>query len=717
LVVSFPHNRGIVACLALVWALSLAVSGVSEARTGGSNLRLVRAEGGIEISEGLQVQTVGGEVPNPLRVRVLGPEDVPVAGIPVRFSIAATPPEAEGAAIDRRLVETDAGGYAQTRLFLGSKPGEYIVTASAAAAAPGKDLVVFQAVGRRSDWVLLLVVGLAGGLGMFLFGIKLLSEGMKKTAAARLRTILGGLTRKPVIGLLAGALITVMFQSSSATTVMLVSFVQARLMAFAQTLGIILGAGIGTTVTTQLIAFNLSDYSLLVLAVGVALMMIPRRASLRSAGEAIFGFGLLFFGMQVMSDSMKPLRTYQPFVSLLVTLENPFLGLLVGTLFTGLIQSSAAFIGILIVLASQGLLTLEAGIPLMFGANIGTCITAGLAGLGTSREAKRVAVAHVLFKVLGVLLFIWWIPTFAEFVRWISPDGVAGVEGTRHLARVVPRQLANAHTVFNVVLAFALLPFTGRVGRLITAMLPPVPESKEPPFPTRYLDDALVSTPALALNLAKAEVLRMGEIVETMLAEVLLPFTERARGALADLERHEEEVDFLENRLLDYLTEISRQDIPEQQTGEVFQMMYTVTELEQIADVISKTLHPRAARWLEKDVRFSTEGESELRDFHLRTSKQLHRAIEVFRDVNLEGAKRMKQKYKKYRAMEEQLLLTHFERIREDVPETIATREVHQDLMEQFRVITGHATNIARILIDWTVPPGEKGTSEDETGS
>ncbi|RMG34238.1 MAG: Na/Pi cotransporter family protein, partial [Methanobacteriota archaeon] len=262
-----------------------------------------------------------------------------------------------------------------------------------------------------------------GGLGLFLYGMHLLSDGLKKRSGERMRRLLSALTQNRVVAVGVGAFVTMIVQSSSATTVMLVSLVQAGLMQYKQTLGIILGADIGTTITVQLIAFKLSDFSLLMIGVGFGMMILSKRQALQQFGEALMGFGMLFFGMHIMSQAMYPFRSYPPFLNLLITLENPLFGILFGTLITSLIQSSAAFIGILIALSTQGLLTLEAAIPLLFGANIGTCITAFLASLNTRKEARKVAYTHILFKVFGVLLFVGWIPQFAEFVRWISPDG------------------------------------------------------------------------------------------------------------------------------------------------------------------------------------------------------------------------------------------------------------------------------------------------------
>ncbi|MEA3287467.1 MAG: Na/Pi cotransporter family protein, partial [Candidatus Marinimicrobia bacterium] len=355
-----------------------------------------------------------------------------------------------------------------------------------------------------------LTMTLFGGLAFFLYGMEKMSSGMKKAAGDSMRSILSALTNNRYMGLLVGAFVTMVIQSSSATTVMLVSFVQAGLMTFVQSLGVILGADIGTTITAQLVAFKLTDYALLMIAVGFGLMMFGRNDNQKNIGESILGFGILFYGMKLMSEAMKPLRTFEPFITMLSHLENPLLGLLVGTIFTALIQSSSAFTGIIIVLAQQGLLSLDAGIPLIMGANIGTCVTAGLASIGASREAKRVAVAHVLFKLTGVLLFIFWIPWLADIIRSISPTSDA--VGIAKLGSEVPRQIANAHTIFNVGLALAFIPFTSFFSKIIMKIYPDVEDEKDLTIATWHLDDSAIETPALALDLARAEINRMAKI-------------------------------------------------------------------------------------------------------------------------------------------------------------------------------------------------------------
>ena len=298
---------------------------------------------------------------------------------------------------------------------------------------------------KEISWFLM-VTSLFGGLGMFLYGMEMMSDGMKMTAGNKMRSILEKLTSNRFLAVGVGAFVTMVIQSSSATTVMLVSFVNSGLLSFVQGLGVILGSNIGSTVTAQIVAFKVTDYALALIAIGALMSLFSKKESTKNIGFVILGFGLLFYGMKVMSDTMKPLRSNPTFNSILTSFENPFMGILAGAVFTALVQSSSATTGIVITLASGGSITLEAGIPLIFGANVGTCVTAILSGLNASREAKRVAIAHVTFNILGVALFCFWIPTYAEWMAQTADN--------------IPRQIANAHTFFNIIATVVFIPFT-----------------------------------------------------------------------------------------------------------------------------------------------------------------------------------------------------------------------------------------------------------------
>ncbi|MFQ6677160.1 MAG: Na/Pi cotransporter family protein [Fidelibacterota bacterium] len=557
---------------------------------------------------------------------------------------------------------------------------------------------------KAMSWTNIFIT-LIGGLSLFLYGMGKMSEGMKKSAGDRLSNILSALTNNRIVGMTVGAFVTMVIQSSSATTVMLVSFVQAQLMTFVQSLGVILGADIGTTITAQLIAFKVTDYALLMVAVGFALTLFSKKDSSKYIGEVVMGFGILFFGMKLMSDAMTPLRTHLPFIELLKGLENPLLGLLLGTIFTALIQSSGAFAGIIIVLAQQGLLTLEAGIPLIFGANIGTCITAGLASIGTTREAKRVAMAHVLFKIGGVFLFIFWIPAFADLIRSISPayDGI----GIHKLAAETPRQIANAHTIFNVSLAIIFLPFTSYFAKIFVKILPEKEEKKDAQIVTWHLDDKAISTPALAIDLARNETFRMIKIFGRMLEAIIDPFksNETLRDkkypqfSLVDgIKFREHKLDFLDERIVIYLRKIGRQELSDHQIKEVYGLMFIVNDIESVGDIIEKNMIPLIAKKSILKTDFSEEGKNELDIFHTKVCKQVSRFKEAFSTFDPVKALNIMAKDEKYSDLESEYRLRHLKRLQDEREESIETHEIHMELMDLLKQINVYIANIAKTI-------------------
>jgi phosphate:Na+ symporter len=560
-----------------------------------------------------------------------------------------------------------------------------------------------------------LIFGLFGGLALFLYGMEQMSNGLKKTAGDRLRSILSTLTNNRLMGLTVGAFVTMMIQSSSATTVMLVSFVQAQLMTFVQSLGVILGADIGTTITAQLIASNLTDYALLMIAIGFGIRMFSKNDNSKHIGEIILGFGILFFGMKLMSDAMFPLRTYVPFIDLLKGLENPLLGLLIGAVFTALIQSSGAFAGIIIVLAQQGLLTLDAGIPLILGSNLGTCVTAGLASIGSTREAKRVALAHTLFKVGGILLFILWIPTFADIIRSISPTSDA--VGLDKLASETPRQIANAHTLFNVSLAFVFLPFTVLFSKLILIILPRRKVEIGVVPVVWHLEDSAISTPALAIGLAQTEISRMAKISKRMLNAIIIPFitNEEKRDDIypqltlrEGIDMREEKIDFLEEKVTEYLFRITREELSKSQASEVYAMMAIVKDMESIGDVVHRNLMPLIDKKnvLKKD--FSSKGKKEIIDYHISVMKQVSRLENALTEMDFEKANKILTKEAKYQNIEFEYRMAHIKRVQKEKTKSILTHEIHMDLMDMLKQIHMYLKNIAKEITDIKQMPIEK---------
>lgn len=578
-------------------------------------------------------------------------------------------------------------------------------------------LYAAESVTQSISWFFL-CVSMFGGLALFLYGMEKMSTGLKRTAGNRMRSILAALTKNRFIAMFVGAFITMVIQSSSATTVMLVSFVQAGLMTFVQSMGVILGADIGTTITAQLIAFKLTDYALLMIAIGFSLHMFGKKSTTKNIGDVILGFGILFFGMKLMSDAMQPLRTYTVFIDIMREMENPFLGILIGALFTALVQSSSATTGVVIVLAQQGLLTLDAGIPLVFGANIGTCVTAGLATIGTSREAKRVALAHVIFKLAGVLLFVFWIPWFAEFIRMIAERFDSGTA----------RQIANAHTIFNVALALIFLPFTEQFSRLVCKILPIEEKPKDVIMTTKYLDEESISTPAIALDLARAEVARMAKLVWRMLASIIIPFMSDEKliekevsdpeekdfllreiprvdawrtdlTLLQGIDMREDKIDFIEEKIREYLFKITARGVAPEQANEAFGMISIASDIESVADLIHRNMVPLIAKKKDLMIDFSEEGKEEILIYHQKVCRRIELLIESFMEMDLNAAREIMSSERTYLDLEEQYRARHLERIRQEQVASAKTHEIHMELMDLLKQIVVYSSNIAKTFL------------------
>jgi phosphate:Na+ symporter len=630
----------------------------------------------------------GDPLVSPLEVLIRDSTGFPVPGIQVSFRIIAEPEAGDDALLSHQLVHTDSTGLAKTVLTLGTKPGSYRVSARIAEGFPDNE-VILSAKASRKNWVWILVISLLGGLGLFLFGMNTMSEGMQQSAGERLRSVLENVTRNRIVGAGIGTFVTTIIQSSSATSVMLVSFVNAGLLQFRQTIPVLLGAAIGTTITAQLIAFKITEYSLLLVAIGFFIQTFSKKEKFISVGYALFGFGILFFGLEIMSDAMAPLRDYAPFIDLLLRLESPFVGILVGAAFTALIQSSSAFVGIMIVLASQGLLSLDACIPLLLGSNLGTPVTAILASLKSNTEAKKVAIAFLLVKLISVLIFAGWTSQLGKLLLQFTPEAP------------LPRLIANAHTLINGVLMLVVLPFTPQVARFTDWIVGKQKVSDKKAFRTLYLDQGMTSTPSLALNLAKQEILRLGMIVRTMFSEIHIPFLEKDPSCLGEIYIHEQEVNFLRDSIKSYFMKINRESMNSRQVSESFQLLYSLNEFEKIADIISGSLATRAERWSLKDYDFSKQGKEELRHFHEKIEKQLKRSLLVFEEANLQTAAKMKAKHKEYRLLSRELEKQHYDRIMEGMTESIESSKTHLEILALYSSIDSHATNIARSALDW----------------
>jgi phosphate:Na+ symporter len=542
---------------------------------------------------------------------------------------------------------------------------------------------------------ILIIIGLFGGLGMFLYGMEMMSDGMKMTAGNSMRAILKKLTSNRFIAVFVGAFITMIIQSSSATTVMLVSFVNSGLLNFVQALGVILGSNIGSTVTAQIVAFKVTDYALLLIAVGSIMTLFSKKDTAKHIGFVILGFGLLFYGMKVMSDTMKPLRTDPTFNSILTSFENPFLGILAGAIFTALIQSSSATTGIVITLASSGSITLEAGIPLIFGANIGTCITALLAGLKATRDAKRVAIGHVLFNVIGVLVFCFWIPTFADLVAQTTDN--------------VPRQIANAHTIFNIVSTMLFIPFAPFISRTIIRYFPDKEKLRNIEKPAILnLDEKVLSYPTAAINNAQAEISGVVGLTERVVGSLVSPFiTDKDQSdvenpelnLITGLHQRLEKIKYLNENISNYLIKISQQDLTSHQSREVFALVSATNYLNSINDTVKVKFENLIGKKESLDEGFSDAGQEEILVYHAKLLKQIKRLNKYFVKYDRAKATKIMKKGKKYKDLEEKYRLEHFKRVSGNVSVSVATHQLHVELMDMLKQINTFIELIASTLL------------------
>jgi phosphate:Na+ symporter len=456
------------------------------------------------------------------------------------------------------------------------------------------------------DWFGL-AMGLFGGLAMFLFGLEQLSDGLQAASGDALKDVLAKLTKNRFLGAITGAFVTAVLNSSSVTTVLVVSFISAGIMSLAQSVGVIMGANIGSTFTAQIVAFNVTYYALILVAVGFFMLFAAKQERIRHQGGMIMGLGLIFYGMGVMGDAMNPLRTYEPFIELMIMMEQPILGILVGAVFTGLVQSSAATTGIAIVMATEGLISLPAGIALSFGANIGTCVTAMLAAIGKPVEAIRAAVIHVLFNIMGVLLWVMFIPQLADFITQISP-AYPDLAGKERMAAEVPRQIANAHTVFNVANTLVFIWFTTWFAKIAEKLVPdkPVEEEKAIVSP-RFLNKDALDVPSVALENVRFELGHMGEIISDMYDTLWLSFQNRDPGLLEEIIRMDDKVDILSDQALEYMSELQQEELTDESSHDLRVLMSATINLESLADVIETDLTHICRVMIEQDLHASKE--------------------------------------------------------------------------------------------------------------
>lgn len=434
-----------------------------------------------------------------------------------------------------------------------------------------------------------MTMGLLGGLAVFLFGMEQMTTGLKAAAGGRMKSLLARMTRNRLRAVFAGAFTTAVIQSSSVTTVLAIGFVHSGLMSLQQAIGIVMGASIGTTVTAQIIAFKVTHFALAGIAAGFAIHMLAKSEPNRRFGTMLLGLGLVFLGMNLMGEAMAPLREWPPFTEAMARYSWPLLAVALGALFTALIQSSSATSGLIIVFAAQGMISLETSLALGLGANLGTTVTAMLASIGKRPEAVQTALAYLVFKLVGVVIWLVLLVPLADFMRWLvvpHPE----LDGVARLAAETPRQFASGYMLLNVLNALVLVWFSEPLVRFVRWLAPGRPEAEPEVVQAKYLDETLLDTPALALDRVRMELGHLGEQVLKMLRRAPRLVYEGGATEVEELARMDSDVDNLHVALIGYLGRLSQRPIDAAQTEMLHDYMAAADYFESIGDLVEMNL-------------------------------------------------------------------------------------------------------------------------------
>lgn len=534
-----------------------------------------------------------------------------------------------------------------------------------------------------------ILFGLLGGLGLFVFGMQKMAEGLQNAAGDKLKRILELFTSHPVIAILTGAAATILVQSSSTTTVIVVGLVNTGLLTLTQAVGTIMGANIGTTITAQIVSFNIYVIALPILGIAGMIHFLSRKKSVKYIALSFFGFGMIMLGMNIMSDSVIPLREYPPFLEMLVSMgQQPLLGVIAGCLFTALIQSSMATTSLVLAFSLQGLIDLPSAIAIILGANIGTCITAFLASIGTGLTAKRAAAAHIFFNFFGVIIFIILLKPFTLLVSRTSTN--------------IVRQIANAHTMFNIINTIIFFPFINQFVKFIEWIIPG--EEKILEFKPKYLDPNIVHTPA-ALLAASKETLRMCDISLEMMREAFDSFIDGDEKLIESVLHKEDVLNELEKKIIFYLTEAGDNPWTTKQHQRITNLLHLAHEIERVGDLSTNIVELSQSR-INRNLKLSDTAVSDLTNMYQLVESIYIRAIEVFRNERIEDARNLIREDDIVDQMEKEYRESHIERLNAGKchPETGV---LFLDIISHLERIADHANNLAEAVSGVLLNPVE----------
>ena len=678
------YNRPVLKPIVLSFSLllNLAASQVSQSQE--PQIKLTRAVdvNANDISGDGQVGEVGRRLSRPLIVQITDEEGRPKSGKLVQFSILSEPRDNRFTNQSLRIIEpkvfTNEFGYAKTEIILGKSTGEYQVLAQAE-----NEKLVLTLTGLAQRWYLFLIFGLLAGICFFLFGLYYGTKGLKRIAGNRLRDVLFNLTHNRFLGVLVGIGVTAVLQSSTATTILLVIFASTGILGLSQSLGVILGADIGTTLTAQILSLQIFDYAILLVIIGFALMhSFPK---IKDLGQAVFGFGLVFFSIKIVFESTQPLKYFPAFQKVLLTFgQMPWLGIILAMLFTFLVRSSAATIGIAIGFSFAGLLNLNSAIPIILGANIGTSFSTLLASARANAEAKRIAVGHTLFKLIIVIILY---PFIQPLTNLIASTGNS-----------LPRQIANGHTLINLFACILFLPLLTPYEKFLRRIIPETITRVK----MKFLSPSLIDTPAMALAQASREVMRMGDIVTEMFRQTINAFLHNDKELRKEIVVKDDTVDSLEESIKTYLTQISQSEISPELSRKSFALLYIIDDLEHIGDIVSKGLALYIKKKIDFNLSFSEEGITEITEFHKEVLETLNTALAALAGWDIKLAKIVMQKRDTVNERLKDLHNRHLERLGKGLKESIDTSTIHLDIINDLERCNFHASKISLSILEAT---------------
>lgn len=551
-----------------------------------------------------------------------------------------------------------------------------------------------------------LIFGLLGGLGMFLFGMKIMSDGLQKIAGDRMRKILAALTSNRIIATLVGLGVTAIIQSSSATTVMVVGFVNAGLLTLAQSIGIVLGANVGTTITAQLIAFKITKYALPAIGIGAGLKLFSKNKRYVYIGDIILGFGLLFFGLATMKHAFNPLKSSEEFRQLFLLVgDYKLLGVFLGALLTVIVQSSSATIGITLALASSGLLTFEASVALILGENIGTTITANLAAIGTNVAAKRTAFSHFLFNALGVLYMLLLMPVYMKFISSITPGDADFVIQTQAQAEsfaaavgdkpYIARHIANTHTFFNIINTIVFLPLIGALAKISTMVIRGDDELDS--MTVKHIDDLVLNSPPVAVGQARRETQRMAQIALEMLEETNQFMEDNDHKRIRRLEKKENLVDILQRDIVDFLVKLSQRSISPETSKSIVSIMNMVSDIERIGDHC-ENLWELGQRKKDEHISFSASGLHEIAELADKAEEFLRFVVDAMEKEDESILPHSRTLEDEIDEIEERLRENHIHRLNQGEC-AVKPGLVFIDILHSYEKIGDHTFNVSQAVV------------------